>query len=59
MLKGPLLCCRPLSKLVSWLFPAWQVAKVNRNPLYPELQDEWDMGESSCDSLDALSLAML
>ena len=33
---------RPLSRLVSWLVPAAQVAKVNRNPLYPELQQEWD-----------------
>jgi hypothetical protein len=33
---------RPLSRLVSWLLPAAQVAKVNRNPLYPELQQEWD-----------------
>jgi len=32
----------PLSNLVSWLFPTWQVAKVNRNPLYPDLQKEWD-----------------
>jgi acylglycerol lipase len=32
----------PLSRLVSWLVPAAQVAKVNRNPLYPELQQEWD-----------------
>lgn len=32
----------PLSRLVSWLLPAAQVAKVHRNPLYPELQQEWD-----------------
>lgn len=36
---------RPLSKLVSWLFPSWQVVKVNRNPLYPDIQLEWDSGE--------------
>ena len=36
---------RPLSRLVSWLFPAWQVAKVNRNLLYPDLQMEWDSGK--------------
>lgn len=32
----------PLSALVSYWFPAAQVAKVNRNPLYPALQLEWD-----------------
>lgn len=40
--EAPLVSCRPLSRLVSWLLPAAQVAKVHRNPLYPELQQEWD-----------------
>ena len=36
------MCHRPLAKLVSRLAPTLAVATVNRNPLYPEVQQHWD-----------------
>ena len=34
--------CRPLAGIVSRLMPMMAVASVNKNTLYPELQQEFD-----------------
>jgi hypothetical protein len=36
---------RPISSLLSWLWPAGEVVATDHNTLYPEIQAEWDKGE--------------
>ena len=42
----PAASCRPISSLLSWLWPTAEVVATDRNTLYPEIQAEWDSGEA-------------
>ena len=41
-----LLVCRPVSGVISWLLPQLQIAKTERNALYPDIQAHFDQGGS-------------
>lgn len=36
--------CRPLSRVLSWLWPTAEIVATDKNTLYPEIQEEWDQG---------------
>ena len=50
ILCSALLLCRPVSGVISWLLPQLQIAKTERNELYPDIQAFFDQGKTGAPS---------